>query len=492
MASITFNSQKLRDKIKACWIGKNIGGTLGGPYEGTRDVLNVQGFVTEAGKPLPNDDLDLQLIWLRAIDELGPEMVDEKVLGEYWITYVGPHWGEYGHAMSNMREGILPPMSGHVYNDKWKHSNGAWIRTEIWACLFPGCPERAVRYAYYDACVDHGHHEGTFAAMFIAAMESAAFVYNDLQLLLKIGLSKIPADCRVAKAVRLVIEEHSKGTPWLDVRNMLVKQSEDIGWFQAPANVAFVVLGLLYGECDFKKSMLTAVNCGDDTDCTAATLGSLLGIMYGTEGIPDDWKQHVGEEIITFCNLNGHGPWPPNCETLTQWIMNLLPLTLRDTQYESLHYRNLTYVVPWLWAKLGTEDDFSQITPDVYMGDGFAKDTFSRSPYSIYQWGPFCEAWVELDRAPDIAPNESISGKITVKNMLMRQTRHYRVRWLLPEGWHASGRLNISTTPGDEGNDPVTFVLTAPEKVDPSNRIVLEISVVGRPTCLYIPITLIG
>ena len=28
---ISFNRDKLRDKIYACWIGKNIGGTMGGP-----------------------------------------------------------------------------------------------------------------------------------------------------------------------------------------------------------------------------------------------------------------------------------------------------------------------------------------------------------------------------------------------------------------------------------------------------------------------------
>ena len=35
---------------------------------------------------------------------------------------------------------------------------------------------------------------------------------------------------------------------WKDCRELLVKDSEDLGWFQAPANVGFVVLGLLYGR----------------------------------------------------------------------------------------------------------------------------------------------------------------------------------------------------------------------------------------------------
>ena len=61
-------------------------------------------------------------------------------------------------------------------NDEWRNSNGAWIRSEIWASLYPGQPDQAIRYAYYDACVDHGYGEGTYAAIFTAALESMAYV----------------------------------------------------------------------------------------------------------------------------------------------------------------------------------------------------------------------------------------------------------------------------------------------------------------------------
>ena len=69
---ITLNRAALRDKIYACWIGKNIGGTMGTPYEGRREINDIQGFVTKPGEVLPNDDLDLQMIWLRVIEEDGP------------------------------------------------------------------------------------------------------------------------------------------------------------------------------------------------------------------------------------------------------------------------------------------------------------------------------------------------------------------------------------------------------------------------------------
>ena len=42
------NREIYKDKVKACWIGKNIGGPIGGPYEGKREVLDVKGFLPEA------------------------------------------------------------------------------------------------------------------------------------------------------------------------------------------------------------------------------------------------------------------------------------------------------------------------------------------------------------------------------------------------------------------------------------------------------------
>lgn len=44
-----------------------------------------------------------------------------------------------------------------------------------------------------------------------------------------------------------------------------------------------IIYGLLFGEGNFEKSVLTAVHYGEDTDCTAGTIASLFGIMYGIE-----------------------------------------------------------------------------------------------------------------------------------------------------------------------------------------------------------------
>ena len=476
---ITFSSQWLRDRIYACWLGKNIGGTLGTPYEGGRQINDITGFKSKPGEPLPNDDLDLQLVWLRAMSELGPEHVDAQALGEYWLSYITPHWNEYGIGKSNMAEGFLPPLSGELYNDAWKHSNGAWIRTEIWSCLYPANVEQAIRYAYEDASVDHGLNEGTYAAIFVAAMESSAFVVSDSRKLLEIGLSKIPEDCRVARSVNIAAAAYDKGLDWQQARSALVEDSQDLGWFQAPANVGFVVIGLLYGGGDFKKSLILAVNCGDDTDCTAATLGSLLGIMQGLEGIPGDWRAYIGDDIKTISLMEGHGRFPQTCAQLTGEVMNLLPVTMRKAS-----------------CKLGGENDFSRVKPEDFMGRKFIDSFAGRSPWSFAVENIFVKALVEYEGKPSIAPNGQLKGRITLSAQRLPGYRHFNLRWILPDGWKAEGVRHLhcpaSGWRGSIDASCAAFTITAGEVVDGLNEVIVEVSCTGRPARLYIPMTVLG
>lgn len=158
---MTLDFNTYRDKVRACWLGKNIGGTLGAPFEAVRGVLNVDYYTHDLSQGvLPNDDLDLQLIWLMAAEDYGTKL-NSEVLGEYWLTFVTADWSEYGAGKGNMRAGLVPPVSGR-YENPYGNSNGCFIRSEIWACLMPGHPELAVKYAFEDAIIDHTD-EGVYA-----------------------------------------------------------------------------------------------------------------------------------------------------------------------------------------------------------------------------------------------------------------------------------------------------------------------------------------
>ncbi|MEW6743837.1 MAG: hypothetical protein AB1486_13865 [Planctomycetota bacterium] len=59
---VSFNEAEFRDRVLACWLGKNIGGMLGMPFEGRREMQDISFYTNlQRGEPAANDDLDLQL-----------------------------------------------------------------------------------------------------------------------------------------------------------------------------------------------------------------------------------------------------------------------------------------------------------------------------------------------------------------------------------------------------------------------------------------------
>ena len=477
-----FNQKELYDKIYACWIGKSIGGTLGTPFEGRQELLDVTGFNSPPGKPLPNDDLDLQLIWLRALENHGPLGINERVLGEYWINYIPPHWNEYGIGKNNMKAGLLPPLSGD-YNNAWKHSNGAWIRSEIWACCTPGRPDLVTKYAYYDACVDHGMGEGTYAEIFTATVESAAFVENDREKLIDIGLSYIPPDCRTARSIGIVLDGYKQKLDWKTLREQVIKDSADLGWFQAPANVAFTVLGWLYGEGDFKESLLIAVNCGDDTDCTAATLGSILGIIGGYESIPKDWIAYVGDDIISVAIDRGS-------------IWNL-PLTCTDLAEQTLAMTRQVLMAHKTGVNIGEgETDLSDFTKESLYAGKAHKEWLLGLDGSIEYNFIHAIAYVKFPKGIELSEGKEIEVSVRIKNNMPNQ-QHYDINYIVPQGFCAKGPRHIAVMTNSlctKNEETFSFYVSLLPEAKPlaTSRLILEILPVGRPTVMLVPLVLFG
>lgn len=446
----SINVEEYRDKVLGCWTGKNIGGTLGAPFEGIREVQNVSFYTQDLkGEPEPNDDLDLQLIWLLAAEENGIYHLNERILGEYWLSHITGPWNEYGVCKGNIRNGLYPPLSGSCNNDTWKYSNGAWIRSEIWACIFPGAPDEAAQFAYYDSCCDHCG-EGIYAEIFTASIESAAFFISDIRSLIKIGLARIPADCRVARSIGIACDYYDKGKDFLSTREALVKDSEDLGWFQAPANIGFVIIGLLYGEGDFGKSICIANNCGDDTDCTAGTAGAIMGIICGRSGIPDEWIAPIGESIRT-CSIDTYGrnnvsPYPKSVNELTERV-------IKQAVYAQIENPSITEIVS------GSTD----IDPDYLEKMKCPGEIINRiwniSPYEMAFDLPYGIISVNYDQGPEVIPGEC--KKITVKISNVHFINNVMsVKLLLPDGWQVQPCNEAIFTIKHTNISAVDFLLT--------------------------------
>ena len=303
------------NKVYGCWLGKNIGGTLGGPVEGKMELMHHTFYTQQFdGSPMENDDLDLQLLNLHTVEQYGINITSRHIAAE-WKSHVFFCMDEYALFLSNARRGVQTPISGH-FNNEFVDCMGSPIRSEIWAVLAPGNPELAAYFAYQDAIVDHAGGEGVFGEVFFAALESMAFENDDFEEITKKALTFIPTESITYKSINDLIEYYKNGVSWLEARQKLIDDYGTPNFCYAPLNIAFTMLGLFYGD-DFSDKLLKCVNCGYDTDCTAATAGSILGILYGADNIPQKWIDPIGTSIVTCPQVNGFRI-PKDIEELTQ------------------------------------------------------------------------------------------------------------------------------------------------------------------------------
>lgn len=463
------SEKELKNKILGCWFGKNVGGTLGAPYEWKRQVNNVT-FYHDAvhGSPLPNDDLDIQLLWLIAMEQKGIDLSAET-LAHFWEVFVTPHWAEYGIAKSNLKLGLIPPLSG-AYRNLYKDSCGSYIRSEIWACMAPGTPALAARYMMRDSQIDHGGNtEGTYAAVFIAAMESAAFVESDISRLIDIGLSYIPADCDVANVVRLVRAEHAAGKDFKQARHAVLAayRGEPFTYFDASGkmvklvsdddrkagfdtgrkgfdvvdNIGMLMIGLLYGGGDFGQSMLYAVNCGEDTDCTSATIGSLFGIIMGYDALPEKWKKPIGTGIVTVC-LN-HGE-----------LEHLIPADVFElTERTYTQFRRFALTYP-LQVQVGAprKEALPELTCDPLVFDSLYR--FADCAYHSY---PFFDIAVRYNSGVELTAGEP--NRITIYAINKYATcEHLEIEWQHKDGFVVDQPCCTVFLPQDKYGDCIQSV----------------------------------
>ena len=424
---ITLGHDSYRRKVYGCWLGKTVGGTLGQPHEGKRQLLELTFYDPVPTGAIANDDLDLQLVWLAALRASGPA-TDERVLGQAWRDWLQYPFDEYGIAEWNLHRGLEPPVSGQFAND-FSHCMGAPIRSEIWACVAPGMPGLAAEYAYCDGCVDHGG-EGIWGEIFFAAIEAACFVTDDRERLLDLGLAMIPADCRTAGAVRLTRRLYAEGVDWLAARTRILDQYGHVNFTDAPQNIAFTILGWLWGE-DAGDAMCKAVNCGYDTDCTGATLGSILGLIHGPEVFDRKWVEPVGDEVVVGWGVTGCEV-PRDLGELTDWTIELAkqvleahdaPFRIGETTSE-LPVPEPT-IPPTLAARL-VHHDWTLRQP---LADGVA--------------------WIGLNKPPALEPHES-------RTIDIRTERPVTITCEPPAGWEATidGGSVVVTAPGNIADQP--------------------------------------
>jgi ADP-ribosylglycohydrolase len=317
MAALTLSEEIYRDKVLGGWRGKSAGITLGAPLRGQLTPGRNNYYSPVPGQPSASIAMDYPLVWLAALEQSGPGTTPED-LAVAWLEHLDYPQDEFGYAALNLRRGLPPPASG-AHSNWFRHASGGIMRADFWALIAPGAPQVAAAYAYHDSKLDHSE-DGIWAAMFLAALTSAAFFLSDPLTLVTIGLAMIPRTCRTARAIKTALAAAQRAAAWLEARESVQHEVGHQNYTDVPQNMGFFTIGLLYGGRDFGASLCAAVNCGYDAEVVGGALGAVFGVLLGQSGLPEDWTRPLGDIVIPGYGMRDFEPPPTLTEVAERTI----------------------------------------------------------------------------------------------------------------------------------------------------------------------------
>ena len=310
-------------------LGMNAGIRLGAPvepdpwtYQRIADVFGtLDHYVAPFRRFAADDDANGPIYFIRALlDKLPDTAVSAQDVGRAWLEYTRDGhgmfwWGGVGvstehTAYQNLKQGIEPPRSGSAAQNGTVLAEqiGGQIFIDSWGFVCPGLPQRAADYARTAASVSHDG-EGLHGAAFIAGCIAAAFTAPDVDTIVDAALALIPEDSLYAQVVRAVRRFHARQPE--DWRPCMEYLLQEWGYDRYPGachiipNAGVCALALFYGGGDLNRSIEIASMCGWDTDCNAGSVGSILGVFRGPEGLAERYRAPM-EDTIAASGISGY------------------------------------------------------------------------------------------------------------------------------------------------------------------------------------------
>ena len=325
-SKLKLTPEELMNKIKGGWAGQTIGVTYGGPtefrYQSKMIPDDVQVPWGDADYVLNTmtkssglyDDIYMDLTFVEVFERLGVDApVDSLAMAFAHAGY--PLWHANQAARYNILNGIMPPQSGH-----WRYNPHAddidyQIEADYAGLMAPAMPNTASEISDK---VGHimNYGDGWYGGVYMGAMYSIAFASDNIEFIVTEALKTIPAESKFYRCMNDVIEcWRANPDDWRVAWDMLDKKwNEDIACSEgalrpfnidATINSAYVIIGLLYGEGDFGRTLDISMRCGQDSDCNPASAGGILGTAIGYDNIPEEWLAPLRKaEDVKFAYTN--------------------------------------------------------------------------------------------------------------------------------------------------------------------------------------------
>lgn len=326
----------IQEKMKGALYARIIGCLLGVPVEGWT-MERIEGFSALTGQDFPPVDYypyveygDLVNVYGRPRSDYFREKmtfvpVDDDiiytqiallVLERYGTDFktadMGAFWREHLPFACTAEEAALKNLAAGLSIDEvGTHENpfiewiGAAIRSDGFGYAAAGYPEKAAAMAHADAYLSH-RRNGIYGEMFLAAAQAAAFMCETPGEALRIGLSEIPAECRLAEDLRWALGAAENTKEFRQAVRLVRERFAGMSAVHTNNNLCLVVFGLILGEGDILQTLSLTVAMGMDNDCTAASAGSIVGAIAGFSQIPEYLYARFQDRCDTYLTGFGH------------------------------------------------------------------------------------------------------------------------------------------------------------------------------------------
>jgi poly(ADP-ribose) glycohydrolase ARH3 len=282
----------LIDRFQGSALGTFVGDAMGREVEGWswEQIRAQHGILNGIGEGFYTDDTEMMIGIMESLRE-DPKF-DPAITAQRFLTNFHPYRG-YGARIYGIMDRLRQGASwDEVGTDSW--GNGGAMRIAPIGFFFYDEPERLQEAALTCTQITHRHPEGLAGALAQAlgvgmalqkgiqgeAIDPSAFLQEIVE-----GVQGV--DMGVATEMGRIAEIEHGGDLESKIERIAATFSRDVSAIGAvPAAMAAFLI-----NADFQDTVLTAVNCGGDTDTISAMAGALAGAYYGYSFIPSAWLE---------------------------------------------------------------------------------------------------------------------------------------------------------------------------------------------------------
>ncbi len=265
-----------------------------------------------------DDDFSVDVVNQYILSDMyrSKKTVSQKYITDGWLTYdvwdMGGGQRKVGAYGLISRNGYLPQFAGNTEYENWySYLSEPYLGTDTLGMSAAGMPETARAHAEIFSSVTGDRDNVRWAQMF-AAMISLSYFEDDIETIIKEAAKVFPEQCWARTVLDEVFALYEKyPNDWRRAYREFENRHYVLGdttQTDTDINCGFVIFDLLYGEGDYMKTCQIGSLAGYDCESTCGIALTILGIMGGTEILPEEtntlvWQDGEG----ALCNRTSEG-----------------------------------------------------------------------------------------------------------------------------------------------------------------------------------------